>query len=62
MGKGRPPTESELQATLVLTLPLVEVSAEVRTGPPIDDEEDYNLAVWAGVFPLELKGCGADKR
>jgi nitroimidazol reductase NimA-like FMN-containing flavoprotein (pyridoxamine 5'-phosphate oxidase superfamily) len=50
----RLPTESELQATLVLKLPLVEVSAKVRTGPPIDDEEDYELAVWAGVVPLKL--------
>jgi nitroimidazol reductase NimA-like FMN-containing flavoprotein (pyridoxamine 5'-phosphate oxidase superfamily) len=50
----RLPTESELQATLVLKLPLVEVSAKVRTGPPIDDEEDYELSVWAGVVPLKL--------
>ncbi len=50
----RPPDGSELQATLVLKLPLVEVSAKVRTGPPIDDEEDYKLPVWAGVIPLRL--------
>jgi uncharacterized protein len=50
----RPPTESELKATLVLKLPLVEVSAKVRTGPPIDDEEDYELSVWAGVVPMRL--------
>lgn len=50
----RPPNESELRATLVLKLPLVEVSAKVRTGPPIDDEEDYELSVWAGVVPLKL--------
>jgi hypothetical protein len=48
------PTESELRATLVLKLPLVEVSAKVRTGPPIDDEEDYDLSVWAGVVPLSI--------
>jgi len=48
------PTESELRATLVLKLPLVEVSAKVRTGPPIDDEEDYELSVWAGVVPLSI--------
>ena len=53
----RPPTESELRATLVFKLPLVEVSAKVRTGPPIDDEEDYSLAVWAGVVPLELRAA-----
>jgi hypothetical protein len=39
---------------MVLKLPLVEVSAKVRTGPPIDDEEDYVLSVWAGVVPLKL--------
>ena len=50
----RLPTEAELRSTLVLKVPLVEVSAKVRTGPPIDDDEDYNLAVWAGVVPLKL--------
>jgi len=43
-----------LQATTVLALPLQEVSAKVRTGPPVDDEEDYALPVWAGVLPLSL--------
>jgi uncharacterized protein len=50
----RPPNESELKATLVLKLPLVEASAKVRTGPPIDDAEDYQLSVWAGVVPLGI--------
>lgn len=50
----RAPTEQELKATTVLSLPLVEVSAKVRTGPPIDDEEDYALGVWAGVLPLQV--------
>jgi nitroimidazol reductase NimA-like FMN-containing flavoprotein (pyridoxamine 5'-phosphate oxidase superfamily) len=50
----RPPDENELRATLVLRLPLAEVSAKVRTGPPIDDEDDYERAVWAGVLPLRL--------
>jgi uncharacterized protein len=49
----RQPTEQELKATSVLALPLEEVSAKVRTGGPIDDEEDYALPVWAGVLPLE---------
>jgi len=49
----RIPTEQELKATTVLSLPLEEVSAKVRTGGPIDDEEDYALPVWAGVLPLE---------
>jgi hypothetical protein len=42
----------ELAATAVLAVPLDEVSAKVRTGPPIDDEPDYDLPIWAGVLPL----------
>ena len=49
----RIPTEQELKATTVLSLPLEEVSAKVRTGGPIDDAADYALPVWAGVLPLE---------
>jgi uncharacterized protein len=49
----REPTEQELKATTVLSLPLTEASAKVRTGPPVDDEEDYGLDVWAGVLPLK---------
>ena len=50
----REPNESELKATTVLALPLQEASAKIRTGPPIDDEEDHALPVWAGVLPLHL--------
>jgi nitroimidazol reductase NimA-like FMN-containing flavoprotein (pyridoxamine 5'-phosphate oxidase superfamily) len=48
------PTEQELKATTVLALPLEEVSAKVRTGDPKDDEEDYELPIWAGVLPLPV--------
>jgi nitroimidazol reductase NimA-like FMN-containing flavoprotein (pyridoxamine 5'-phosphate oxidase superfamily) len=48
----RPPTVKELKAIHVLALPLDEASAKVRTGPPLDDEEDYTLPTWAGVIPL----------
>ena len=48
----RPPRPQEMKGTLVLALPLDEASAKVRTGPPIDDEEDYALPVWAGELPL----------
>ena len=51
----RQPTAQELKSTTVLVLPLDEVSAKVRTGGPIDDEEDYALPIWAGVVPLRLK-------
>jgi nitroimidazol reductase NimA-like FMN-containing flavoprotein (pyridoxamine 5'-phosphate oxidase superfamily) len=50
----REPNESEMKATLVLSLPLMEASAKIRTGPPIDDDEDYAIPVWAGVLPLCL--------
>jgi nitroimidazol reductase NimA-like FMN-containing flavoprotein (pyridoxamine 5'-phosphate oxidase superfamily) len=50
----REPTQQELAATTVLSLDLVEASAKIRSGPPIDDEEDYALPVWAGVIPLRL--------
>ncbi len=50
----RQPTEQELKATTVLALPLSEASAKVRTGPPLDDEEDYALDLWAGVLPLKI--------
>lgn len=50
----RGPSETELRQTLVLALPIEEASAKVRTGPPLDEEEDYALPVWAGVLPLTL--------
>ena len=50
----RGPNERELQQTTVLSLPLTEASAKIRTGPPLDDEEDYQLDVWAGTIPLGL--------
>jgi nitroimidazol reductase NimA-like FMN-containing flavoprotein (pyridoxamine 5'-phosphate oxidase superfamily) len=53
----RAPSKLELKATTVLSLALTEVSAKVRTGPPLDDEEDYELPVWAGVIPLRLKAA-----
>ena len=49
----RQPTERELKATSVLALAITEASAKVRVGPPIDDEEDYALPIWAGVLPLK---------
>ncbi len=51
----RRPSEKELKATSVLEFVIEEASAKVRTGPPLDDEEDYTLRVWAGVVPLELR-------
>jgi uncharacterized protein len=50
----RRPSAQELKATAILCLPLAEVSAKARTGPPTDDEDDYDLPVWAGVIPIRL--------
>jgi hypothetical protein len=50
----RQPSRNELTGTLVLSLPLVEASAKVRTGPPSDDEADYSIPVWAGEIPLRV--------
>jgi nitroimidazol reductase NimA-like FMN-containing flavoprotein (pyridoxamine 5'-phosphate oxidase superfamily) len=50
----RPPTRKELAATAVLELPLAEASVKVRTGPPKDDQEDYDTDIWAGVVPAAL--------
>lgn len=49
---ARQPNAVETRTTRVLSLPIAEASAKVRTGPPIDDEEDLGLPVWAGVIPL----------
>jgi uncharacterized protein len=51
----RKPTEGEWKATMVLGFEIKEVSAKVRVGPPKDDEEDYELNVWAGVQPIKLE-------
>ena len=52
--EARPPNEKELAATSVLSLPISEASAKVRTGGPIDDDEDTAWPCWAGVIPLSL--------
>jgi uncharacterized protein len=50
----RPATEKEIAGTFVLALSLSEASAKIRTGPPVDDEEDYALPIWAGELPLRI--------
>lgn len=52
---SRQPNDRELKATSVLRVPIEEYSAKIRTGPPIDDTEDYSFPTWAGVVPLEIK-------
>ena len=50
----RPMTDREVNGTTVLSLPITEASAKVRSGPPVDDEADYDLPIWAGVLPLRM--------
>ncbi len=50
--ESRPPTESELKQTSVLELTIEHASAKSRTGGPVDDPDDIDLATWAGVLPI----------
>lgn len=57
----RPVTRQELKATTVLGMPIEEASAKVRTGPPVDDEPDYQLRIWGGLIPVrQVLGEPAD--
>lgn len=51
----RAPSPAELKATSVLAVPLGEFSVKRRTGPPADEDDDYELDVWAGVLPVERR-------
>jgi uncharacterized protein len=53
-GEVRPPSAKELKGTRALAMSLDEASAKLRRGPPVDDDEDHELDVWAGVIPLRL--------
>lgn len=53
--ESRPPSDKELKGTTVLQVPLTEWSVKVRTGGPIDDEDDLSLPFWAGVLPLSAR-------
>ena len=57
----RPVNRQELKATTVLGMPIEEASAKVRTGPPVDDEPDYQLPIWGGLIPVrQVLGEPAD--
>jgi uncharacterized protein len=49
----RPPTEQELKGTMVVSVPLIEASAKVRTGFAVNDDEDYAVPAWTGVIPMK---------
>lgn len=50
----RPMSRNEIKGTTVLRMPLDEASAKVRTGGPVDDDEDYALPIWAGIVPMQI--------
>jgi nitroimidazol reductase NimA-like FMN-containing flavoprotein (pyridoxamine 5'-phosphate oxidase superfamily) len=54
---ARQPNDAEIKGTTILALPLSEASAKIRSGPPIDDEADLALPVWAGLIPLALEAA-----
>lgn len=60
----RPMHAQELKATTILSMPIEEASAKIRTGDPSDDEDDYALPIWAGVIPISLNAAAptADPR
>jgi uncharacterized protein len=60
----RPVTAQEIKATTILGMDLNECVAKVRVGPPVDDEEDYALPIWAGVVPVttQVEGVVDDAR
>ncbi|SRR5271166_261307 len=51
----RQPNDKELAATSVLSIPIVEASAKLRSGDPLDDEADYALRIWAGQIPFSTR-------
>lgn len=57
---ARMPNDRELNQTTILAIALDEASAKVRTGPPKDEPEDYELAVWAGIVPLRIEPGAPD--
>jgi nitroimidazol reductase NimA-like FMN-containing flavoprotein (pyridoxamine 5'-phosphate oxidase superfamily) len=51
---ARRPSDKEIRGTTLVSFPIDLASARIRSGPPVDDEADYDLGVWAGVIPLQL--------
>ena len=53
--EARQPNDKEIDVTMIVAFTIEEGSAKVRTGGPVDDKEDYELDIWAGVIPVEQK-------
>jgi hypothetical protein len=58
---SRGPNDKEIRATAILSIPLEEVSAKTRVGPPVDDEDDMTVPVWAGLVPIALRAGAAER-
>jgi nitroimidazol reductase NimA-like FMN-containing flavoprotein (pyridoxamine 5'-phosphate oxidase superfamily) len=56
--RARGPDDKEIGVTSILAIPLEEVSAKIRVGPPVDDADDMGVPVWAGVVPVALRAGG----
>lgn len=52
---ARMPNDAEFKETAIFAVTLDEASAKVRTGPPLDPDDDLPLPVWAGVLPLRIE-------
>jgi nitroimidazol reductase NimA-like FMN-containing flavoprotein (pyridoxamine 5'-phosphate oxidase superfamily) len=52
--EARPPSPSELRATRIVAMAIDDLSVKIRTGGPVDEEEDLGLPVWAGVLPFTV--------
>jgi len=52
--EARPPSPDELRSAFVVGFPIVEASAKVRSGPPLDGPDLFSVACWAGELPLRL--------
>ena len=50
----RGPNEKEMKATSVVALDIEQASSKIRTGGPVDEPEDYDLDIWAGVVPMQM--------
>lgn len=59
--EARKPNAKEKNGTLVAAVEIETASAKIRTGPPLDDEEDYALPVWAGVMPLQYQALTPER-
>jgi nitroimidazol reductase NimA-like FMN-containing flavoprotein (pyridoxamine 5'-phosphate oxidase superfamily) len=56
---GRAPTEQEIRKTMVIAVPLIEMSAKIRTGDPVDEVDDLDGPHWGGHVPIQATWASA---